>query len=379
MLLLNIFAHLATNAVHLIRSIKHITPKLLLAALLMAVTFSACKNKQGGEDATKSLEDSLADKYGKGSEVIAQLNEDIANSPNNPELYYRRALQWAREENPIKALQDIKKAVSMEPENALYRFALGEVYFANDSVTGAMNSFNKAVELKPDFTEALLKLGELQMILFQHSESNTTFDKLLEIDPNSAAAYYFKGRNYVGMKDTVRGIIQYKKSVSLDNDYYEAYVQLGSLFSTKGGKANLKLAEEYFTNAIRIKEVSAEAYYARALVYYDMSAFDMNAYDKARTDYEKVLAINPDDYRPYSGIGLINLNLNQFEKAIEAFDKALLMKPDYVRGYYLRALTYESKGDYPNAIKDYEQVVAMDVDYVAAKEALAELKKKTRK
>src|SRR5215213_5244852 len=95
---------------------------------------ASCKNKQGGGEG-HSLEDSLAGKYGKGSEVIQQLDAEISKSPDNAELYYKRAQQWAREGNKVKALLDIKKAVSLEPQNSLYRFSQGEIAFLNDSVS----------------------------------------------------------------------------------------------------------------------------------------------------------------------------------------------------------------------------------------------------
>jgi tetratricopeptide (TPR) repeat protein len=279
MLILNIFAHLALKAHKLLKSIKHNTAlPIILVSLFTVLFFAQCKNKNGNNtDAPKSLEDSLADKYGKGSDVIAQLGRDIAASPDDPELYYKRAVQWAREEHLAKALSDIKHAVHINPKNALYQFALGEIYFASDSITGSLAAFTKATELKSDFTDAFIKLGELQMILFQYSESNNTFDKLLGFDENNASAYYYKGRNFMGMKDTLRAINSYKKAVSLDNDYYNAYVQLGDVYFKKGGKQNLKLAVDYFTNAIRINEVGAEAYYARGQAYLDLSTYEGDA------------------------------------------------------------------------------------------------------
>jgi tetratricopeptide (TPR) repeat protein len=379
MLILNIFAHLALNAYKLLKSIKHTAaPPLILVCLFAVLLFAQCKNSGTKGDDTKTLEDSLADKYGKGSEVIDQLGKDIAASPDNPELYYRRAVQWAREEHPAKALSDIKHAISLAPNNALYQFALGEIYFASDSITGALAAFTKSTELKPDFTDAFIKLGELQMILFQFSESNTTFDKLLAFDENNATAYYYKGRNYMGMKDTSRAIFSYRRAITLDNDYYNAYVQLGNIYFIKSGKKNLNLSIDYFTNAIRINEASAEAYYARALAYFDLSAIEGDALQKALRDNEKVTILTPDDYRPYSSIGVIYLNLGRLEEAIDFFNKALTINPEYVRGYYLRALTYEDKGDYKLALDDYQTVVKMDDNYTAAKEAIEILKKKIR-
>lgn len=367
MYILNIFAVFAKCSEALIMLNNKKRYKTLWLCSLFLLLLVQCKNRQGG-DAGGSLEDSLAAKYGKGSEAIVQLDKEIEKEPENAELYYRRANQWAKEQNPAKALKDIQHAVSLSPQNALYRFSLGEIAFMNDSVTLAYNSFTEATKLKPDFTDAFIKLGELQMILHQHKESNETFDRVAELDASNATAFYFKGRNYAELKDTTQAIASYKKAVALNNDYYDAFIQLGNLYYQMGGGANLKLAEEYFTNAIRIKELSAEAIYARALVYYDAAMFD-----KAVRDYEKVIAIDPDDYRPYSGVGLINFNLDRYEDALTYFDKALTMNPEYVRGYYYRGLTLMAKGDNPKAIQDFKTVLKLDPEFNPAKEMLKQL------
>jgi len=346
--------------------------KGLIAIITGLVLLTAsCKNRQGGGD-DQSLEDSLSGKYGKGSEVIQQLDAEIIKSPGNAELYYKRAQQWAREGNKVKALQDIKAAVNLEPQNALYRFSQGEIAFMNDSVSMALESFNKALEFKPDFPDALLKLGELQFIMFEFSQSNGTFDKLLEQEPINATAWYYKGRNYIGMKDTTRAIEAYKKSVSLDNDNYNSYIQLGNLYYSKGGAKNLDLAIDYFTNAIRVKELSAEAFYARGLAYYDM-----RANEKAVRDFERVMALDPDDYRPYVNIGLINYDIDQYDAAIESYDKALMLNPEHVKSYYLRGLAHMQRGDNQAAIKDFRVVVQMDTNYRIAQDFLRDLEKKT--
>ena len=232
MYILNIFAHLKTKGTILIINPKNKTnlAHIAIMALLVLFCFSQCKNTPDKPKEELSLEDSLANKFGKGSAVIEQLNIDIANAPNNAELYYKRALQWTREDQPQKGFLDIERAIRIQPENPLYYFARGEISFVMDSVTKAMESFEKSVELKPDFVDAIVRLGELKMILFQYDESIKTFNKLIELEPLNPKAYYYKGRNYLGKTDTTSALTNYKKAVEYNNDYYDAYIELGKIF-----------------------------------------------------------------------------------------------------------------------------------------------------
>lgn len=382
--ILNIFAHFATmkqGFVTYFSSFRFSRQLLVIVVGAGVLLLAQCKNKTGGNEGGLSKVDSLADKYTKGSEVIAQLSKDIAAEPNNPELYYKRARQWAQENNPIKALADIEKALQMSPSNPLYHFTMGEISFMADSISDAMNAFKKAVELKADYTDALVKLGELQMVLFQYDESIATFDRILQANPNSATGYYYMGRNYAGKKDTVKALINYKKAVSLDNDYFDAHAQLGNIYYARQYEKNkeiahLELAIDYYTNAIRINDVSAEAYFNRGQAYYAHSSFKASSLEKALRDYERVMAINPDDYRPHIEIGLINFNLDRYEEALENIDNGLAMNPNFVYGYYLRGLVNMQKGDKPKAVEDFRTVLKMDPKYTIARDFLKQLGEK---
>lgn len=61
-------------------------------------------------------------------------------------------------------------------------------------------------------------------------------------------------------------------------------------------------------------------------------------YNNALHYFNKALQINPDDVKPWNGIGEIFLELTNYDKAIDCFHKALLVNPHNI--YAIRGIAF---------------------------------------
>lgn len=60
------------------------------------------------------------------------------------------------------------------------------------------------------------------------------------------------------------------------------------------------------------------------------------AQDRIYPDYDKLIEVNPNDYKAWYGRGVMLKNLGRYEEAIASLDKALEIKPDYYKAWYSR-------------------------------------------
>jgi tetratricopeptide (TPR) repeat protein len=185
------------------------------------------------------------------------------------------------------------------------------------------------------------------------------------IDKYNAKAYFMKGMNYKDLKDTAKAISSMQTAVEQDQQYYNAYMQLGLLTAAQKNP----LAIQYYKNAIRIQSKSTEAWYALGKFYQDIA--DWNT---ALATYTTLLQFNNDKYTHY------NMGVIYFEKmkkpdlAINHFSEAIKLDPNYVEAYYARGFIYQSLHNIKLASEDYQTCLSRNPNYEPAQVALKQLK-----
>lgn len=89
---------------------------------------------------------------------------------------------------------------------------------------------------------------------------------------------------------------------------------------------------------------SIRAHFNLALVY-----FQLNNYEKAEKELEKVRLLNPADYPSYHLRGLMHLKKKEVDEAIKMFKQAIKVAPERASGYNGLAAAYGAKGQYKEA------------------------------
>jgi len=81
---------------------------------------------------------------------IAKLNEDIRTTPNDAELYWRRADAWFARDRFDLAFRDYDEAIRLDPTNSRYFDARGFAYHMhNRQEEKALSDYGEAIRLDP--------------------------------------------------------------------------------------------------------------------------------------------------------------------------------------------------------------------------------------
>lgn len=104
-----------------------------------------------------------------------------------------------------------------------------------------------------------------------------------------------------------------------------------------------------------------------ALYWYRGAARDaIGEFQMALEDFNRVLAILPEDPAAYSNRALTFYHLGEFDEAVADYDRALALLPDDALLHYRRGNAYFSQGNYAAALADYNRAIILNPDYAPA-------------
>ncbi len=300
-----------------------------------------------------------------GNPAIDGLSIAIADNPNDPSLYAKRADMFYQNEGYDEAINDLQKALSFDSTNVDYLHLLADVYLDYYQSYPAINTMLKAATLYPTRIPTLLKLSEFQLILKQYDKSINTINEVLKLERLNAEAYFMLGLNFKEQGDIDRAMGSFQTAVENNPDLVDAWINLGQLHAEKGGK----LAKYYFENAVKVAPNNITALHAKA-EFLHFSDDRQGAIEA----YRQINSIDPDYSESLFNTGIIYLEMDSLVQAKEHFNMAVETSPTYIIAYYYRGLVLEMEGNIAGAKKDYQTALNFNPEFVRAQEALTRLK-----
>ena len=100
-------------------------------------------------------------------------------------------------------------------------------------------------------------------------------------------------------------------------------------------------------------------------------------YDRAVEDYDRALALQPDDAGTYDNRGIAYVLMGDYERGLQDFDKAIELQPREVSAYFNRALTHERMGHLEKAFADIQHVLKLGLKSGAVYRARCSIRLKT--
>lgn len=299
--------------------------------------------------------------------VLKNLNQQILENPSNPGLYHARSRYYLAENQFDNSLKDIHKAIMLEPGNAIFYITLSDVYLLQGQINNCNDALVKAMVVDPKNVDAVVKMAKLNLIIKDYPKTFNYVKRAIELDPVNPKAYFIRSVAFLEKGDTGIAINDLLKAVDQDQSFYEAYIQLGELFSIRKNP----LAADYLKNALNLQPDSREALYMLGMFYQETEQ-----YEKAITTYQRLQKADTAFRNAPFNIGYIYLvYLKDFSLAIHYFSEAINKDPDYFEAYYNRGYAEELIGNYAKSYEDYQKTLKIKVNYEKAIEGLNRLDK----
>ncbi|MBX7183363.1 MAG: tetratricopeptide repeat protein [Bacteroidia bacterium] len=292
---------------------------------------------------------------------IDSLSQLLAVDRDNTNLLYQRAKLYVEKGDYTAAKIDISKAILRDTTKADYYPLLADIYMGLRQPVGAKAALEKCVEVAPNHVEGLNKLAEFNLFLKNYQETIRLADRALRVDIHNPKSYFIKGFAFMESGDTNKAINSMQTAVEQNPDYYEAFLQLGILFSAKKSK----LAVNYFSNASQLQPNNIEPYYNLGMFYQNAGQID-----KAIETYRLLLKLDNKDADTHYNLGYIDFMYKKaYDSAILNFTQALANDKKMAKAAYMRGLCYEALKRNDKAKAEYAFALKIDSSFALAAKA----------
>lgn len=285
--------------------------------------------------------------------------------------YYQGLRAWQKGEAETSS-NFISKATDFNPKIDLYWRDLSQVFLFRLQTLLSRTDLNQE-----EMT------SQAQTLI---SNAIGSANRATEIDPKNAVNWNIRAFIYQNLIGTVGGdadiwaLRSYEEAAKLEpvNPYIfteigRVYLFKSDLFFQQQKEAerteNLKLAQENFEKAIKLKSDYAPAHFLVAMVY-----VRENKIGEAIEKLEATKPLAMADTGLAFQLGLLYYNNNQLDKAKDEFIRAVSYDPNYSNARYFLGLIYDRQGNKKEAILQFERIAELNPDNEEVKRILANLR-----
>ena len=317
--------------------------------LIAALLFSSCGNGEADKPVYVSNDSTPA--------PIRKINDKINADRNNADLYFERAKVNFQYKNTEEAFSDINIALKIDSTKPAYYVFLSDLYFTQNKTKDTRDMLWKAISVDSANSEALMKYSQLFYLLRKYDTATFYINRSLHYNNSSAVSHFQKGMILKEWGDTAKAIESFQDAVKYDQQYYDAYMQLGVLLSLKKNS----LALSYFNNALNMRPKSIETLYAIGKFYQNSKE-----YEQALTTYGSLLSLDPQNQDVTFNIGAILFEQEKYDEAMDNFNEISKRDENFYRAYYGRGRCYEPKGEKKKAVDEYKKCLSIKPDFELA-------------
>lgn len=272
---------------------------------------------------------------GKFKEAIDALKEVIKLDRKFSDARNKLAEIYIDMETPIsrmKAEQELKKALSEDPENFEYRLNLAKTYLNRGFIYNSMKYFEFLTGKYPKNTEVLSNLGSIYTSYFEK------YQNMFAPGPYGMAPFYDNNLYaYFGEYRMDDGFIGYDfiSTISLDGSLPKIGSELKRLIEDRITSNNMGISfakwvdEDYekavstFNKIIQINPDHREAHFRLSVLAYDNRDVDSFIYHQ-----KKIIENNPNDKDAHLFLGLGLHDINRNEEAFKEYEIAKRLMND---------------------------------------------------
>ena len=292
------------------------------------------KGRSGGKQVTKTSRNP--------EKMIAAAREKIDNKrPKDAVILLKRALSVQRNNAIAMALlgksyhlqrkfkearKMIERALEVDPIDPEIHVCHGRILHSFGELDAAANAFTHALKLNPQFGDGYRELGVLLIDAGILDQATEAMIMAIKLHPQDAVAYYHLGLIKKMQGHDTEAIDAYAVAVGIKPDYAEAHVNLAKIAIDHGKH---ELGQKSCLRAIEADPTLAQAYINMGMVLREQKKFE-EAYDYAKRGAE----LDPQSGAAQSNYGNVLMDLHRYQEAVVAFRKAMEYQPSFATSYF---------------------------------------------
>lgn len=184
-------------------------------------------NNEDYEKALKSFE-SILDI--QNTDVIKQDNPNAVDTV----IIFNAALAAYNAEKYDEAIEYYSKAAELGYNGARTYSLMANTYQLKGDTLGALDVLKEGFEKYPEDNGILTSMIQVYLDLEKTNEAMKYLNMAIQQDPTNATYYFALGTLHEKQGNEQDAIEAYEKAIEIDNDYFDAFYNLGALYYNKG-------------------------------------------------------------------------------------------------------------------------------------------------
>lgn len=219
------------------------------------------------------------------------------------------------------ALDQFKRAMKSDPENADAAYAIGILSLQEEKYEQSSRYFERTLELHPDNDQARLYLGQVATEIEDYDGAEKWYKEVVSDE------YRLEAQRLLGLLKADRGevepAIEHLSALSPSNDdeRVQIYLTKEQIYREAERYENAKTVLD---EALVLFPENSDLLYARALVAAQLSMIDVH-----EADLRKLINNEPENAHAYNALGYTLADqTDRYTEALDLVEKALELRPD---------------------------------------------------
>jgi tetratricopeptide (TPR) repeat protein len=222
----------------------------------------------------------------------------------------RRGAAFAARRDFEHAIADLTHAIELAPRDADFFYERARAYLGNRQPQLAMNDFNKAIELKPDDVPALVARAGMRLARGEQARGEGTAAAIADLDKASAASDKDNDVRFE-LANLYARATAYQAAIGQYDQWLDRHTEDARAGDARAGRCRARALlnedlDDALTDCNRAVRARSDAPFfhdSRGLVY-----LRMGKYDKAISDYDATLGVQPKNPWALYGRGIARLH-----------------------------------------------------------------------
>lgn len=283
--------------------------------------------------------------------------------PRFPEIVYLLGVIAADFGHRAQALEIFRHASQLDPINAVYVNAQGEMLQQLGKVTEAEGCFQQAIALRPTYERAHNNLGLLLHARGDTAGATACYEEAIRVNPNYPTAHNNLGAVRQAQQRVAEAQYHFERALALRPSYPEAHFNLGTIQQALGNPLAAALRYE---QALKLRPG-----YGRAHLEIGRALMDLAQVSAAVESFERAACLLPTDVAAHVQLANALQLLGRLDEALPAYDAALRLQPDHAEAFVQRFRVKQQLCDWSNRPAELARIEADANSQLATDEVVA--------
>ncbi|XP_065492938.1 tetratricopeptide repeat protein 6 [Caloenas nicobarica] len=304
------------------------------------------------EGATVSIEDL--------EKEITRLTELIEKEENPSAFHYCRRGAIQRKLGKLKsAMDDLEKAISLEPLLLDAYWHRHLIYLFQDRISAALNDLNFITKWSKNKADTYLSMAEIYRKQGNNALAIISYNSAIQCSPTDDDIYFRRAELYFEENQLLLAMDDYAKCFQYNPKRIDALMRHGIHFFDCS--VFMKAIQD-FTAVIKEDPTNAQARLYRGRAY-----FKQHQYRNAIQDLAAAVHLDPSCWLAFYYRGCI-LRQTDPKKALQDFSVSVLINDtkENIYSFLHRGIVYSEQCEWSLAICDFESVLALDSSVIFA-------------